>query len=129
GAAKGGDCADGEEGQVGTRRWRRQHGRDRDERFRRAQRQLARKAASPLRDGARRPDFLISGEDPSALGHAVGGAADPGRGRDHHGPRPQGFRFLTTYFVVVEWAALIFAVGAVFVLRRKVARAARPFRT
>jgi amino acid transporter len=36
---------------------------------------------------------------------------------------------LTTYFVVVEWAALIFAVGAVFVLRRKMATAPRPFRT
>jgi len=36
---------------------------------------------------------------------------------------------LTTYFVVVEWAALIFAVGAVFVLRRKLADAPRPFRT
>lgn len=36
---------------------------------------------------------------------------------------------LITYFVVVEWAALIFAVGAVFVLRRKLATAPRPFRT
>jgi APA family basic amino acid/polyamine antiporter len=36
---------------------------------------------------------------------------------------------LTTYFVVIEWAALIFAVGAVFVLRRKMADAPRPFRT
>ena len=36
---------------------------------------------------------------------------------------------LITYFVVVEWAALIFAVGAVFVLRRKLAAAPRPFRT
>jgi basic amino acid/polyamine antiporter, APA family len=36
---------------------------------------------------------------------------------------------LTTYFVVVEWAALIFAVGAVFVLRRKMADAPRPYRT
>jgi len=36
---------------------------------------------------------------------------------------------LTTYFVVVEWAALIFAVAAVFVLRRKMAEAPRPFRT
>ena len=36
---------------------------------------------------------------------------------------------LITYFVVVEWAALIFAVGAVFVLRRKLADAPRPFRT
>ncbi|HEV2670598.1 MAG TPA: hypothetical protein VGU74_05860, partial [Gemmatimonadales bacterium] len=39
------------------------------------------------------------------------------------------FDTLTTYFVVVEWAALIFAVAAVFVLRRKMADAPRPFRT
>jgi APA family basic amino acid/polyamine antiporter len=39
------------------------------------------------------------------------------------------FDTLTTYFVVVEWTALIFAVGAVFVLRRKMAEAPRPFRT
>jgi amino acid transporter len=39
------------------------------------------------------------------------------------------FDTLTTYFVVVEWAALIFAVGAVFVLRRKMAEAPRPFST
>jgi amino acid transporter len=39
------------------------------------------------------------------------------------------FDTLTTYFVVVEWAALIFAVGAVFVLRRKMPHATRPFRT
>jgi APA family basic amino acid/polyamine antiporter len=39
------------------------------------------------------------------------------------------FDRLTTYFVVVEWAALLFAVGAVFVLRRKMAEAPRPFRT
>ena len=36
---------------------------------------------------------------------------------------------LITYFVVIEWAALIFAVGALFVLRRKMPDAARPFRT
>jgi len=36
---------------------------------------------------------------------------------------------LITYFVVIEWAALIFAVCAVFVLRRKLATAPRPFRT
>lgn len=36
---------------------------------------------------------------------------------------------LITYFVVIEWAALIFSVGAVFVLRRKMADAPRPFRT
>jgi amino acid transporter len=39
------------------------------------------------------------------------------------------FDTLTTYFVVVEWAALILAVGAVFVLRRKMAATPRPFRT
>lgn len=39
------------------------------------------------------------------------------------------FDALTTYFVVVEWAALIFAVAAVFVLRRKMAAMPRPFRT
>jgi APA family basic amino acid/polyamine antiporter len=39
------------------------------------------------------------------------------------------FDTLTTYFVVVEWAALMFAVGAVFVLRRTMAAAPRPFRT
>jgi APA family basic amino acid/polyamine antiporter len=39
------------------------------------------------------------------------------------------FDRLTTYFVVVEWAALIFAVGAIFVLRRKMADMPRPFRT
>jgi len=39
------------------------------------------------------------------------------------------FDTLTTYFVVVEWAALMFAVGAVFVLRRKMPDAPRPYRT
>ena len=39
------------------------------------------------------------------------------------------FDTLTTYFVVVEWAALIFAVSAVFVLRRKMRAATRPYRT
>ncbi len=39
------------------------------------------------------------------------------------------FDTLTTYFVVVEWAALIFAVAAVFVLRRKMATALRPYHT
>jgi basic amino acid/polyamine antiporter, APA family len=39
------------------------------------------------------------------------------------------FDTLTTYFVVVEWAALIFAVAAVFVLRRKMPDAPRPFCT
>jgi basic amino acid/polyamine antiporter, APA family len=39
------------------------------------------------------------------------------------------FDTLTTYFVVVEWGALIFAVAAVFVLREKMATAPRPFKT
>ena len=39
------------------------------------------------------------------------------------------FDRITTYYVVVEWAALLFAVGAVFVLRRRLPDAPRPFRT
>ena len=39
------------------------------------------------------------------------------------------FDRLTTYFVVVEWFALLFAVGAVFVLRRRQPDTPRPFRT
>jgi len=39
------------------------------------------------------------------------------------------FDRLTTYFVVAEWSALLFAVGAVFVLRRRRPEADRPFRT
>jgi amino acid transporter len=39
------------------------------------------------------------------------------------------FDRLTTYFVVVEWAALLFAVGAVLVLRYRMPDAPRPFRT
>jgi amino acid transporter len=39
------------------------------------------------------------------------------------------FDRLTTYFVVAEWSALLFAVGAVFVLRRRMPDAPRPFRT
>ena len=39
------------------------------------------------------------------------------------------FDTLTTYFVVVEWAALIAAVAAVFVLRRTMPNTPRPFRT
>jgi amino acid transporter len=39
------------------------------------------------------------------------------------------FDTLTTYFVVVEWAALIVSVAAVFVLRRTMADVPRPFRT
>jgi basic amino acid/polyamine antiporter, APA family len=39
------------------------------------------------------------------------------------------FDRLTTYFVVVEWLALIFGVGSVFVLRRRMPELPRPFRT
>jgi APA family basic amino acid/polyamine antiporter len=39
------------------------------------------------------------------------------------------FDRLTTYFVVVEWLALIFGVSSVFVLRRRMPDAPRPFRT
>jgi amino acid transporter len=39
------------------------------------------------------------------------------------------FDKITTYFVVVEWLALLFAVGAVFVLRRTRPDAPRPFHT
>ena len=39
------------------------------------------------------------------------------------------FDRLTTYYVVVEWSALLFSVGAVFVLRRRMPDLPRPFRT
>lgn len=39
------------------------------------------------------------------------------------------FDKLTTYFVVVEWSALLFTVAAVFVLRRTMPEAERPYRT
>jgi APA family basic amino acid/polyamine antiporter len=39
------------------------------------------------------------------------------------------FDALTTYFVVVEWFALLFAVGAVIVLRKRQPDTPRPFRT
>jgi APA family basic amino acid/polyamine antiporter len=38
------------------------------------------------------------------------------------------FDRLTTYFVVVEWSALLFTVAAVFVLRRRMPDLPRPFR-
>ncbi len=44
-----------------SRRRRPHHARDHDERVRRAERQPARQAARPLRDGTRRPDFLSAG--------------------------------------------------------------------
>lgn len=39
------------------------------------------------------------------------------------------FDRLTAYFVVVEWLALLFAIGAVFVLRRTMRDTPRPYRT
>ncbi|MGH9335059.1 MAG: APC family permease, partial [Vicinamibacteria bacterium] len=39
------------------------------------------------------------------------------------------FSRLSTYFVLVEWSALVFAIAAVFVLRRKMPDAPRPYRT
>jgi basic amino acid/polyamine antiporter, APA family len=39
------------------------------------------------------------------------------------------FDRITTYYVVVEWCALLFSVGAVLVLRRRRPEAPRPFRT
>jgi basic amino acid/polyamine antiporter, APA family len=39
------------------------------------------------------------------------------------------FDSLTTFFIVVQWAALIFAVAAIFILRRRMPDAPRPFRT
>jgi amino acid transporter len=48
--------------------------------------------------------------------------------RDPANPR-RLFDRLTNYFVVVEWLALFFAIAAVFVLRRTMADAPRPYRT
>jgi APA family basic amino acid/polyamine antiporter len=39
------------------------------------------------------------------------------------------FGRLSTYFVLVEWTALVFAIAAIFVLRRKMPEAPRPYRT
>jgi amino acid transporter len=39
------------------------------------------------------------------------------------------FGRLSTYFVLVEWTALVFAIGAIFVLRRTMPEAHRPYRT
>ena len=106
------------------------HARDNDERIRRAQRQLPGLSARHLRDGARRPDVRISRErihprwsSPwvAVLIEGVAAIALVLVLRD--------FDTLTTFFIVVQWAALIFAVAAVFVLRRKMADAPRPFRT
>src|SRR5437016_10087198 len=55
GAAKGSDCPDGHDGDRRPRRWRRHHARNHDERIWRAQRQLTRQDARPVRGGARRP--------------------------------------------------------------------------
>jgi amino acid transporter len=53
--------------------------------------------------------------------HALGAVLLVGLLRD--------FDRLTTYFIVVEWGALLFAVGAVIVLRRRWPEKPRPFRT
>jgi amino acid transporter len=39
------------------------------------------------------------------------------------------FDRLTTFFIVVQWAALVIAIAAIFILRRTMADAPRPFRT
>ncbi|HLF95184.1 MAG TPA: amino acid permease [Planctomycetota bacterium] len=39
------------------------------------------------------------------------------------------FDRLTNYFVLMEWLALLFGIAAVFILRRKMADAPRPYRT
>jgi amino acid transporter len=39
------------------------------------------------------------------------------------------FGRLSTYFVLVEWTALVFAIAAIFVLRRTMPEAPRPYRT
>ena len=47
-------------------------------------------AYAMARDGL---TFSFLGKIHPAMVHTVGGAPDPGRGRDHHGPRAQGFRY------------------------------------
>jgi amino acid transporter len=39
------------------------------------------------------------------------------------------FGRLSTYFVLVEWSALVFAIGSVFALRKRMPEAPRPYRT
>jgi APA family basic amino acid/polyamine antiporter len=63
--------------------------------------------------------ILIQGLVSILLVFALNDPASPGR----------LFSRLTTYFVVVEWLALLFAIAAVFVLRRKMPDAPRPYRT
>jgi APA family basic amino acid/polyamine antiporter len=41
----------------------------------------------------------------------------------------QDFDKLSTYFVVVEWFALVFAIASVFVLRKRMPERPRPYRT
>ncbi len=48
--------------------------------------------------------------------------------RDPANPR-RLFSRLTNYFVLMEWLALLFAIAAVFILRRKLPDAPRPYRT
>jgi len=90
---------------------------------------LLAKAASPLRDGARRPDFLLSGKTHPRWATPWAALLIQGAVAIIMVLVLRDFDTLTTYFVVVEWAALVFAVGAVFVLRRKMAERPRPFRT
>jgi APA family basic amino acid/polyamine antiporter len=63
--------------------------------------------------------ILIQGAVSIVLVFVLNDPANPGR----------LFSRLTTYFVVVEWLALLFAIAAVFVLRRTMADAPRPYRT
>ena len=73
--------------------------------------------------------FSVPGARPSALGHASRGHPDPRAAALLLVALLRDFDRLTTYFVVVEWCALLFAVGAVLVLRRHLPDAPRPFCT
>ncbi len=83
-------------------------------------------ASAMARDGAH---LLLPRENPCALVHAWPALLVQGAVAIIMVPVLVDFDTLTTYFDVVEWAALIFAVGALFVLRRKMPDAPRPFRT
>ena len=60
-----------------------------------------------------------------AVRHAVARHAHTERRRNRHGAGARDFDTLTTYLVVVEWAALVVAVAAVFVLQRTMPDAPR----
>lgn len=49
--------------------------------------------------------------------------------RPRRGACPEGVERPLTYFVVVAWAAPVFAIAAVFALRRRMPDAPRPYRT